>query len=163
RRKRERVSGRVVRSYLRTYSEIRPGRQRNRLQRRVSAPQVETAHSTESPMAAQAILRLQRSHGNAFVQRLIQTQTPNTIQRKTATQPNEGVGAQAVKPALPAPASAEATGGLQTARPTVEKAGAPQSPGRDARYQGVIERLETTARNNKAHEPAAKKVADARA
>jgi hypothetical protein len=114
-------------------------------------------------MAAQAILRLQRSHGNAFVQRLIQTQTPNTLQRKTATQPNQGVGAQAVKPALPSPASAEATGGLQTARPAVEKAGAPQSPGRDARYQGVIERLEKTARNNKAHEPAAKKVADARA
>jgi hypothetical protein len=45
----------------------------------------------------------------------------------------------------------------------VEKAGAPQSPGRDARYQGVIERLEKTARNNKAHEPATKKVADARA
>ena len=133
------------------------------MQRRVSAPQVGTAHSTESPMAAQAILRLQRSHGNAFVQRLIQTQTPNTLQRKTATQPNQGVGAQAVKPALPSPASAEATGGLQTARPAVEKAGSPQSPGRDARYQGVIERLEKTARNNKAHEPAAKKVADARA
>jgi hypothetical protein len=111
------------------------------LQRRVSAPQVETAHAAESPMAAQTILRLQRSHGNAFVQRLIQTQLPNTIQRKTATQPNQGAAAQAG--ATPAAAA--------------------YSPGRDARYLGVIERLEKTSSNNKAHEPPAKKVADARA
>jgi hypothetical protein len=190
------------------------------------------AKPLNSAPAAQTLIRLQQSHGNAFVQSLIQNQiaaaapapakppapgatplapvrpmaeaerpapgrsnqsqgvakpdegataramtsdltavtdqeravAPSTAQARTAGAPSDERSAVKARPSA-APEAAEA--GAETApaaeTPAEKAAAEAPSPATDARFQGVMQRLEKTAQQTKAHKPASKKVAEARA
>jgi hypothetical protein len=181
-----------------------------------------------SAPAAQTLIRLQQSHGNAFVQNLIQNQiaaaapspakqpapaapvrpmaeaertapgrsiqsqeeaktdegaaaqamtsdlttaadhenavAPSTAQATTAGTPSDERSAVKARPsAAPEAAEAKAETAPAAETPAEKVAAEAPSPATDARFQGVMQRLEKTARQTKAHKPASKKVAEARA
>ncbi|HKX31866.1 MAG TPA: hypothetical protein VJ302_29540, partial [Blastocatellia bacterium] len=141
------------------------------VQRRAEAAPVSTPLSPAHLMpGAQALLRLQRSHGNVFVQRLIQRElrSPAPAAKPAPNRSAAAPARPAAKPAAkakagPKPVAEKAAGKDQAAPEPSAEGAAESSPVQDPRFQGVMQRLGQAARQSKVHEPASKKVADASA